>query len=69
MARGEVVQSVFLDGKLTNEKCPEAARVCSKKRCGKTPLEMEYGFCPYGLGMFWRCVKCCAVYDFREDQK
>jgi hypothetical protein len=56
---------IFIDGKLTNEKCPDA----SDNKCPTcaVELEVEYGFCIYGLGSFDRCTECLSVFNFVED--
>ena len=39
-----------------------------KCECGTSAeLELEYGFCKYGLGTFIRCPDCYEVYNFTED--
>lgn len=56
---------IFVDGKITEEKCPETHDGhCAK--CG-SETEPEYEFCMYGLGSFDRCTECYTVYNFCED--
>lgn len=59
---GDGKPTVICCGKRTKEPCPKADS-CT---CGGH-LEMEYGFCRYGLGVFDRCQDCCEVYNFQED--
>lgn len=60
-----VFDMVFVDGKLTEEPCPQANEGCCPECDGE--LEVEYGFCRYGLGSFDRCNKCLSVFNFCED--
>jgi hypothetical protein len=57
--------TIFIDGKMTKEKCPDA----QDGRCPEcgTELEAEYGFCIYGLGSFDRCMQCLSTFNFEED--
>ena len=56
--------TVFVDGKTTNEECPE--NNTDNCECGGA-LSGEYGFTPYGLGLHMTCTDCCTVYNFIED--
>lgn len=54
--------NIHIAGKRTDEECPKG-EVCT---CGGK-LEVEYGFCSYGLGGFDRCIECLIVFNFVED--
>lgn len=60
----EAQLTVFVDGKSTNEQCPE--NNTDHCECGGA-LSGEYGFTPYGLGLHMTCADCFAIYNFCED--
>lgn len=64
-----MVTPIFRDGKLTKKQHKSSLRCCPKVGCLRAILEIEYGFCKYGLGVFYRCMKCGRVYDFKEDNR
>ena len=58
--------TVFKDGKLTDEECPEtSADFCE---CGGG-FDGSYGFTPYGLGLYMACKECSSIYNFVEDKE
>jgi hypothetical protein len=59
-------------GHIAGRTSPEGEQRAAPDRacpdCGK-PLEPEYGFCKFGLGVFDRCMGCGEVFNFHEDRE
>jgi hypothetical protein len=54
----------FVDG--GDDGSPRLVAEDDRCKCGGE-LELEYGFCKHGIGVFMRCKECGEVYDFCED--